>query len=285
MSEVDRLVSNYEFKAHLKPRVYMLAYTTLCNDDVEEFLKDANVTWGSYEEHLKPADEPTFPGGHLLPELAGRVCYMSFGSRAGRKTEDYLRHIIEVGHGSVLEHSNVTLLFTGVSRSLTHELVRHRAGFGYSQLSQRYVPSEEAECVIPPRFLQDDDIDSVRGVLDGFAESLSIYSELTDRLSARMETTYPELSKTDRRKAAREAARCVLPNSTETKIVVTANLRAWRHFLTMRASGAADAEIRRLAVHYVYPTLMTYAPYVFGDFEVKHKADGMMYLTTPNTKV
>ena len=75
--------------------------------------------------------------GERLAEFAGRLCYMSQKNPAGRSTREYLENIKRQGHGSVLEHANYSLLLEGVSRSLTHELIRHRAGFAYSQLSQR----------------------------------------------------------------------------------------------------------------------------------------------------
>ena len=82
-------------------------------------------------------------------KTAGRVCYMSFAKPRPGGNHAYLNHILEVGHGSVLEHAVWCLVITGVSRSLTHELVRHRAGFSYSQLSQRYVDESVAEYVEP----------------------------------------------------------------------------------------------------------------------------------------
>src|SRR2546426_11710216 len=94
--------------------------------------------------------------GERLAEFAGRLCYMSQGNPAKRATRDYLENIKKQGHGSVLEHANYSLLLEGVSRSLTHELVRHRAGFAYSQLSQRYVDESHASFVVPPAIVGDE---------------------------------------------------------------------------------------------------------------------------------
>jgi len=91
--------------------------------------------------------------GERLAEFAGRLCYMSQRNPAQRSTREYLVNILKQGHGSVLEHANYSLLIEGVSRSLTHELVRHRAGFAYSQLSQRYVDESEASFVVPPAII------------------------------------------------------------------------------------------------------------------------------------
>ena len=87
--------------------------------------------------------------GERLAEFAGRLCYMSQKNPAKRDTRDYLENIKKQGHGSVLEHATYSLLIEGVSRSLTHELVRHRAGFAYSQLSQRYVDESDSAFVEP----------------------------------------------------------------------------------------------------------------------------------------
>ena len=96
--------------------------------------------------------------GERLAEFAGRLCYMSQKNPANRATREYLENIKKQGHGSVLEHANYSLLLEGVSRSLTHELVRHRAGFAYSQLSQRYVDESEANFVMPPAIMGDEDL-------------------------------------------------------------------------------------------------------------------------------
>src|SRR4051812_18902765 len=93
--------------------------------------------------------------GERLAEFAGRLCYMSQRNPASRTTRDYLENIKKQGHGSVLEHANYSLLLEGISRSLTHELVRHRAGFSYSQLSQRYVDESDAHFVVPPAIAGD----------------------------------------------------------------------------------------------------------------------------------
>src|SRR5256885_14285742 len=98
--------------------------------------------------------------GERLSEFAGRLCYMSQANPAKRPTREYLDNIKKQGHGSVLEHANYSLLLEGVSRSLTHELVRHRAGFAYSQLSQRYVDESEANFVIPPAVVGDENLET-----------------------------------------------------------------------------------------------------------------------------
>jgi thymidylate synthase (FAD) len=233
-----------------------------------------------YEPQVSVLSRPSFaePGhlpvswmgesteGERLAEFAGRLCYMSQHNPAGRDTRDYLENIKKQGHGSVLEHANYSLLLEGVSRSLTHELVRHRAGFAYSQLSQRYVDESQAAFVVPPAIAGDDALEAAwREQIEGAQRS---YVALVEKL---MEKYGWVADKVHRRKMAREAARGVLPNSTETKIVVTGNARAWRTMLELRSSEAAELEIRRAAVT-VLRVLQQEAPAFFSDFEI-YQAD------------
>jgi thymidylate synthase (FAD) len=200
--------------------------------------------------------------GERLAEFAGRLCYMSQRNPAGRATRDYLENIKKQGHGSVLEHVNYSLLIEGVSRSLTHELVRHRAGFAYSQLSQRYVDESEAAFVVPPAVIGDETL--MREWQTQIESAQRSYVALVEQL---MERYAWVADKVHRRKMAREAARAVLPNSTETKIVVTANVRGWRTMLELRSSEGAELEIRRFAVMTIR-LLQQEAPAFFSDFEI-----------------
>lgn len=200
--------------------------------------------------------------GERLAEFAGRLCYMSQRNPAGRSTREYLENIKKQGHGSVLEHANYSLLLEGVSRSLTHELVRHRAGFAYSQLSQRYVDESDAQFVMPPAMIGDDALE--QAWTTQITSAVESYISLVDSLMGRYSWVD---DKVHRRKMAREAARGVLPNSTETKIVVTGNARAWRTMLELRSSEAAELEIRRLAVM-VLRVMQEEAPAFFSDCEI-----------------
>src|SRR6202048_891503 len=111
-------------------------------------------------EHLPVSWMGESTDGERLAEFAGRLCYMSQHNPASRVTREYLENIKKQGHGRVLEHAKYSLLLEGVSRSLTHELVRHRAGFAYSQLSQRYVDESEASFVVPPAIAGDELLES-----------------------------------------------------------------------------------------------------------------------------
>ena len=220
----------------------------------------------------------------VLTESAGRVCYMSFAKPRPGGNEAYLGHIKESGHGSVLEHAVWNLLICGVSRTLTHELVRHRAGMGYSQLSQRYVDESVAEYVEPAVIAADPELHAVWQ--DAVETSHRAYVRLAEMLSAKIaaDPATKEWSLTERRKSARQAARSVLPNATETKIFVTANARALRNFLEQRGSRHAEPEIRVLA-NEVCRIMQREAPHIFGDYRLEPLADGTFEVESVFRKV
>jgi thymidylate synthase (FAD) len=168
----------------------------------------------------------------------------------------------------VFEHAVYVLLVEGVSRSLSHELVRHRAGFGYSQLSQRYVDESDAAFVMPPAIQGDEDGEAAW--LAQMEAAQASYVAAVDRLMERYSWVD---NKIHRRKLAREAARSVLPNGTETKIVMSGNIRAWRGMLELRLGEGAEREIRRLAAR-ILDVLRAETPAFFADFEVYPAEDG-----------
>ena len=206
--------------------------------------------------------------GERLSEYAGRICYMSKANPAGRSTAEYIENIKKQGHGSVLEHAVYVLLIEGISRSCSHELVRHRAGFGYSQLSQRYVDESTAAFVVPPAIIGDASLEA-----DWERQMSAAQAAYVDAVNRLMERYGWVADRIHRRKLAREAARSVLPNATEVKIVVSANTRAWRTMLELRTSEGAEVEIRRLAVA-VLRVLREEAPAFFADFETYRAEDG-----------
>jgi thymidylate synthase (FAD) len=229
--------------------------------------------------HFEPPDDVPWStdaeGGQALAEFAGRACYQSWDkpNPATATNATYLAHILEVGHFSVLEHGVATFYVTGVSRSFTHELVRHRH-LSYSQLSQRYVPEHDAGMVEPDVIAGDPDLH--RRFVAATEASRQAYTDLLDGLEAALRHEKGTL----RHKQARQAARSVLPNATETRIVVTGNYRAWRHFVAARASEHADVEIRQVAVACLRE-LTRLAPNVFGDFTISGLPDGTEIAASP----
>lgn len=221
--------------------------------------------------HIQWQSDTDVPA-ETVAEFAGRVCYLSFGQDAGfegghklisgRTTNrEYLANILRVRHGSVLEHAVWTFLIEGISRALTHELVRHRH-FSYSQLSQRYVDESEVGFVLPPEIEEGSEAFDIWKA--SCERSLAEYRQLLTRIEQQVRD---EPSATLRRKRARQTARSLLPNAAETKIVVTGNARAWRHFIELRGSASAESEIRVLAIM-LLRALEAEAPNLFGDYRV-----------------
>jgi thymidylate synthase (FAD) len=274
------------------------------------FLSDEGVeTWTTDAEEA----------GSKLVEVAGRLCYKSYARPRPGGNASYIGHILEVGHGSVIEHAVYNFIITGVSRSFTHELVRHRAGFAYSQRSQRFCDESDLAVVGPVALLAE--IEAARLFVSRWftggatyreaeaqvylsklsltpAEEIGLrwlaqmessrdaYAQLSDYLMNREANAYcvarrvvitdgmdydpvrfvqPE-DRTGLRKKAREAARSVLPNATETQIFVTLNARAARHFIEMRGDESADAEIRRVALA-MLRILQAESPAIFSDYD------------------
>ena len=236
-------------------------------------LRSPTITLISRPQFTEPAHLPVewsgdATDGERLAEYAGRICYMSQANPAKRSTAEYLENIKRQGHGSVFEHATYVLLIEGVSRSCSHELVRHRAGFGYSQLSQRYVDESQAAFVVPPAILGDEGLEAAW--LAQVTAAQAAYVKAVDGLMKKYEAV---ADKIHRRKMAREAARSVLPNATETKIVVSANVRAWRTMLELRCGEGAEREIRRMAVA-VLRLFQGEAPSLFSDYDVYRAEDG-----------
>ncbi|MBF6428664.1 FAD-dependent thymidylate synthase [Nocardia cyriacigeorgica] len=195
-----------------------------------------------YDVHTVDDFEPLGSGRYFteedadeLAEFAGRNCYRSFHrpNPATRENLDYLAHILEVGHESVLEHASATF-YIEASRSVLTELERHRH-LSFSVVSQRYVDMSEAAYHTPP-------------VLRDHSEYAEILADVWDMARQGYEILVDELTEAGfSRKQSREAARAVLPNMTNSPMVVTGNHRAWRYVIKNRWHEAADAEIRELA--------------------------------------
>ena len=233
-------------------------------------------------------DDPTdLPPGAKLCKTAGQVCYASFGPKRTHNADAarYFQNIVESGHGSVLEHANYSFLFYGISRSVTHELVRHRAGVGVSQISQRYVSGRVLRFVERPEYQEDPDLHAAfERRIDAAACE---YNGIAERLLEQQKSGSGILSaeaRTDLRKKVQQAARSVLPNETEAPIVVTANARAWRHILEMRANPHAEIEIRALAFR-AYLCLAAADPILFGDYRITPLSDGTFGVETDHPKV
>ncbi|MCL1119751.1 FAD-dependent thymidylate synthase [Shewanella seohaensis] len=244
-----------------KFNVRILSRPSFDEKEFFSFLKDECLEWirtGGTE-----AEE--------LVEVSGRLCYLSFGKdrQSPRNNKEYIANLILQGHESVLEHVSWTIILSGVSRGFTHQLVRHRVGFSFSQLSQQYHDESEALFVVPPTIEKNKELFSVWS--DNMYKSICTYRKII--------TTFEntKLSKKEHLRELRSAARSILPNATETKIVITVNARSLRHFFTVRGSLEGDWEMRRVACA-LFELVYQDAPSIFFDFKKIEMSDGSFKL-------
>jgi len=250
------------------------------SDFLEGFPKDYE-----FIKYLK--DLVKLPPAEKLTKVAGQTCYMSFGPKRtwNKDAQKYFDNIILSGHGSVMEHANFSFLIWGVSRSFTHEIVRHRAGCAYSQVSQRYVSGRVLRFVERAEYQKDKHLHQL--FEERIDRAYKEYSKMADYLYSKQEKGDKILSgdeKTDLRKKVQQVSRSLLPNETEAPIVVTANVRAWRHMINMRASNHAEVEIRNVFFN-IYKILKEVSPMLFKDFKIVHLPDGTYSVKTEFPKV
>lgn len=219
-------------------------------------------------------DGPT--DAEQIVEFAGRACHETFDrpNPRIRSNAAYLRHILEVGEVSLLEHASATAYIRGISEAAAVDLARERS-FAVTQLSRRYMHPEDVSYVAPQVIAEDPGLSAVmdRAVDDArFA-----YEEL---LAAATEALAGERNALLKKKKARRAARAVLPQAAETRLVVTGSLRTWRRFIRVNGAAHADPEIRALAVRCL-DLLRGVASVLFDDFDVTTLTDGSRAATTP----
>jgi thymidylate synthase (FAD) len=256
--------------------------------------------------------------GDDIAEFGGRQCYRAWTS--GRSPEEYHANVKGMGHGSVYEHSSIVFQITGVSRALTHELIRHRVGTAYSQESQRYVDAKDMNFVVPPllvnaiahgldyapaelsdfdprkllelcnRKLGEDTLDALdlfrftcQRAIDGYRDMQPMLQRLAQRVE-RETLKGDEKAATSAKKRANEAARSLLPNASETRLLFTINLRQMHHVLTLRGAEGADLEIRRMVVA-LLDNSRSYAPHFFRDVRLVLGDDGIEALRSEVTKL
>jgi thymidylate synthase (FAD) len=275
---------------------------------VQDFLDGFDADLG-FQDYL---DDPTdLPPAEALVKFMGQACYLSMGPKRtyNNGAAGYFDNLKSSGHGSVFEHANFSFFIWGIDRSVTHELVRHRAGFGFSQVSQRYVDGTKLRFVERPEYQPDllpsgqhllgdaaRDHRLLRQLVGTFDDDFQLtienakahYDRQAELLMKARELGHPMLqggSKTELRKMVNQVARECLPNCTEAPIGVTANVRAWRHACEMRANSAAEVLIRAMAMK-VYRCIHEVAPILFDDYQVVPlETSGTEAISTPNRKV
>ena len=197
------------------------------------------------------------PDGEKLIASAAKLCYSSIGvteiedNLEADKVESFLSMLMNLGHESPIEHISFTFAVEGVSRTLTHQLVRHRIA-SYSQQSQRYVKLEQFEYIVPPNIAKNQEAKNL--FEKAMREDQETYNSLSDILFEEHYNKYIGLGlkeKDARGKAEKEAiedARYVFPNACESKIVFTMNARALLNFFNLRTCNRAQWEIREMAI-------------------------------------
>jgi len=239
-----------------------ISHPSFEQDVFTEFLTENGLTW---------VQRGVATDAEHLVEASGRLCYMSFGelNQSPKNSVEYIMNLIDQGHESVLEHLNWTFLITGVSRAFTHQLVRHRVGFSYSQLSQQYHDESDAKFVVPI------EVKNNPALFDAWEKHIETCLEFyrSSLLDIKSNQKMDNYSKKESMRALRSASRSILPNATETKIIVTANARAIRHFLKMRGSLDGDYEMRMVSEK-IYGIVSNDAPALFQDFKVLNEKTG-----------
>lgn len=310
------------------PKVYLVGKTQVELDGFKAFLKDQELNWptpnsfGYYDiESVDPYDHldadqqsikseigSTFdadvPENQTLIEMFGRSCYMSFGAKAGSKTNaDYLTNLIGLNregpaHGSVTEHINFNFMIVGCGRGFSHEQVRHRTGWAYSQLSTRYCDFEREEeegtwdpgfCIPAMAQLEHETQVYFKRALE---DAVTNYTKLYGMISEDIEVHFSDKLKdmTDRekrtfvRKAARGAARDLLPIGTEAIMGMTGNVRAIYNCIYLRASREAEPQIRDVYVQ-IARIMEKEMPDIFKGLKYETNWDGTEYVVLPKDKL
>jgi thymidylate synthase (FAD) len=278
-----------------EPKVYLVGKTQIVEDGFNDFLKDNGLMWPT---------ELDSPEGQRLVEMFGRNCYMSYGKKAGSPTnEKYLDNLLGfnrpgIAHGSVTEHLSYNFMVVGAGRGFTHEQVRHRAGWAYSQLSTRYCDFErEGEegtwdpgfCVPPLAQLNEE---TKAYFEESLKESVLRYTKAYHLISRDIEEKFKEklstLSDRERRtfvrKAARGAARDLLPIGTEAILGMTGNMRTIWNTIVMRASEESEPQIRAVYVQ-IAKIMEKELPGIFKGVKYVPCWDGTTCVVMPRDKV
>jgi len=257
----------------VEPKVFLVGETRVHEGGLQAYLEHIGVaSWGT--------DAPS--DVERLTEVMGRLCYRSFEpglnpnvKRVRQGNAKYLENIIRVRHGSVLEHGVMNFIFADVSRVVTHELVRHRAGTAISQESLRFVRLEELSVYAPTQIRESEE------GMEVFVRTIEQLEEL-QRTLAEIYGIEDE-QEFDAKKKLTSAFRRVAPIGVATTIGWSCNIRALRHVVEMRTDPHAEEEIR-LLFGKVFDLVRERYPNLFGDYEVE-TVDGLPWVKTACGKV
>jgi len=257
----------------VKPKVFLVGETQVLKEGLQAYLEHIGAPqWRT--------DAPS--DAERLTEVFGRICYRSFEPGLNKNVTQvrhgnakYLAHIVEVGHGSVLEHAVLNFVFADVSRVFTHELVRHRAGTAMSQESLRFVRLDTFSAYVPL-------------IIEENEEGLSLFARTLDQLEAVQQTladlyAVDKAGGFDRKKKLTSAFRRVAPIGVATTLGWSCNLRTLRHVIERRTDPAAEEELR-LVFGMVYDLVKDRYPNVFADYRVE-TVDGLPWVRTEHGTV
>lgn len=257
----------------VEPKAYILSETHMQSYGLTQFLDEVGAS--------KWAIPEASSDGELLVEIAGRTCYKSFGTELNKNLtrvrddhHEYIGNILKTKHGSVLEHATTTVGLVNVSRILTHELVRHRAGCAYSQESMRFVRLEDVGMYIPQCIAEDEYAKEM------FSKAVLAAEDAYASLTSHLITDDMPFNK---KKEITSAIRRIAPSGHATNIVITANHRAWRHLLELRTASGAEEEIR-LVFHDIACQFSQKYPAFYQDMQFD-EGDWHLPVTFKNEKI
>lgn len=264
-----------------QPGVAVISRPETALGAAERFLEGFGRGYARYLE------DPTHLGPEAaLTKFAGQLCYMSFGEKRTWNADaaKYFANLKSSGHGSVFEHAHTSLLLYGISRAATHEIVRHRT-FAYSQVSTRFVSSEVLRFVERYEFSREPSLHAK--FIERINRTYGEYLDLAKAITHLQEEGSPLLRgarRAESRKKVQQLARMLLTHEAEAPLVMTGNVRSWRHFIEMRASEHADTELRILAFC-IYQVMKSLEPLFYDDYEVVDLADGTRCVRTKFMKI
>ncbi|RKE21461.1 FAD-dependent thymidylate synthase [Streptomyces sp. TLI_171] len=250
----------------VEPQVHLIARPELDYDEVAAYLQDVGG-----ESWLERVDRGDLDDAQNLAEFAGRICYRSWKpglnpnvTKVRTDQDVYLKNILASAHGSVLEHVSFTFVLHNVSRVVTHELVRHRAGVAVSQESLRFVRLDDIPFWFPEWAQQDEELmsraTSLMKEIEGFQHWMADHFGLDE-----------EGVKFHEKKEKTSFMRRFAPEGLATGLVWTANVRTLRHVIENRTAPGAEEEIR-LLFGKIGELMVKEAPSLFGDYTVEDGA-------------
>ena len=266
------------------PEVFLIGKSGLDLEGVLAYLNSLGVSKDDWVPDVESNSD-----SEVLTEVASRSCYMSFGTtinanltRVREGNQPHIKNILDSGHGSVLEHASATFAIRNISRVGTHEVVRHRAGWSYSQESLRYVRADDLGYYMPQSFKGNIKAEAL--FLEQFEEAEYRYRTLLKVISEQEGKGFSlegfQSLTMDIKKKYTSSIRRVLPIGMATNIICTANMRALRHVIEMRTDPSAEEEIR-LVFSMVADICLREWPNIFQDMH--RDPDEAVYFT--NKKV